>query len=141
MRSFLIKDGTPIIKWGAIPSEIYFEGKVPEGYSLAINPSPPYIILDVDVKGGKDGFQHIPPHIKEELDSHFNYPTKSGGRHYWLKYSGSKNLKNMSTKIGLDLRTNKGYVVWCLEEDVRKHLNHINNSSVFLNTFLEKYFS
>ena len=76
MRSFLIKDGSPIIKWGSIPSEIYFEGKVPKGYSLAINPSSPYMILDVDVKNGKNGFQHIPQHIKEELEHHFNYPTK-----------------------------------------------------------------
>lgn len=140
MRSFLIKDGTPIIKWGSIPSEIYFEGKVPKGYSLAINPSPPYMILDVDVKNDKNGFKYIPQHIKEELERHFNYQTKSGGRHYWIKYSGSKELKNMSTEMGLDLRTHKGFVVWYLEEDVRKYLDCINSSSIFLNTFLETHF-
>jgi len=49
MKTFLLKEKVPIVKWGNIPDETYFEGDVPEGYSLAISPSNGFIIVDVDV--------------------------------------------------------------------------------------------
>ena len=49
MKSFLLYNGkSPTVKWSMIPDEVYFEGKIPEGYSLAVCPSDPYIILDID---------------------------------------------------------------------------------------------
>lgn len=47
MKSFLIRDKKPIVKWSLVKDETYFEGDVPEGYSLAVSPSGNYIVIDV----------------------------------------------------------------------------------------------
>lgn len=139
MRSFLLKDKTPILKWGNIPEEIYFEGKVPEGYSLAVSPHTPYIILDVDNHGDVCGETNIPTELFPELNSTLNYKTKSG-KHYWFKYSGEALLVNRASGLGLDLRTHKGYVKWYLPGDIRKYIHLVKDSSLELNVFLEKLF-
>jgi len=118
MRSFLLKNGKPLVVWGLIPDHTLYEGKIPEGYDLAINPHEPYIIIDVDRHGKKDGFDYIPIEIQKELNLTFNYPTKNNGRHYWIYYTGNKTLPNKASGIGIDLRvwntsnTNGGYVKW-----------------------------
>lgn len=142
MKSFLLKGKKPICRWGKIPDNVFFEGEVPEGYSLGICPSPPYVILDIDVHEDKEnGFKHIPNNIKRILDNHFYYRTKSGGKHYWLKYSGDKHLKNKASGLGIDLRTEKGYVRWYLDHDVRKYIKSIKSTEPELNIFLEDLFS
>ena len=141
MKSFLLKNNKPIVKWGMIPDGVFFEGRVPEGYALAISPSDNYIIVDVDKKNNKNGFKNIPIMVKLELLLTLNYSTKSGGKHYWLNYSGNKPLVNRSTKLGIDLRTNKGYVKWNMDNDIRKYQHKIKKSSYFLNKWLEKLFS
>lgn len=142
MKSFLLKDKKPILKWGAVPDEIYFEGKVPEGYSLAISPHDPYIILDIDKHGEVDGFNSIPQVLFIELlNHHFSYPTKNNGLHIWLKYSGNKTLANKASGLGVDLRTSKGYVKWYLDKDIRSYIHLIKDTSPELNEWLEKLFS
>lgn len=129
-----------------LPDETYFEGVVPEGYDLAVCPSGNIVILDVDVKNGKNGFEYIPYTIKEELRKSFYYDTKSGGRHYWIEYTGDKALLNTSTKYGLDLRIGAkkgnagGYVKYHHNIDIRQCVTLIKPSSKELNEWLEKLF-
>lgn len=147
IKSFLLKDNKPITKWGLLPDNTFFEGKVPEGYKLAISPSDNIVILDVDFKNGKNGYIHIPENIKEELDLSFNYKTNSGGAHYWLCYTGSRKLMNKSTTLGLDLRigskqgNNGGYVKYNHTEDIRECLYLIKNTSPDMNSWLEDLFA
>lgn len=145
MKSFLVKDKKPIIRWGSLPDETYFEGNVPEGYSLAISPwgYDGYVIIDVDRHEDKNGFDAIPQELKGELSQTLHYPTKNNGMHYWVKYTGSLPLANKTSGLGIDLRTNKGYVVWYPKTDIRDHIKNgeIKESSERLNKWLEKLFS
>ena len=141
MKSFLLLDKKPICKWGMIPDETYFEGEIPQGYSLAICPNSPYIIVDVDRHGEIDGFENIPKHLIKELFFSLSYTTKNNGFHIWLKYTGNETLLNKSSKLGIDLRTNKGYVKWYLDKDIRSYKHLIKESSPELNVWLEKLFS
>ena len=148
MKSFLLNsENKPIVKWGLIPDGVFYEGTIPEGYSLATCPSGNIIILDVDCKNGKNGYENIPHLIQIELDNTFNYKTKSGGGHYWIAYTGDKILKNTSTKLGLDLRVSAlgsnagGYVKYHHNVDIRECTHLIKDSSEHLNKFLEKLFS
>lgn len=138
MKSFLLKDKKPLTKWGLIPDGWFFEGVVPEGYALAVCPSP-FIVLDVDIKDGKNGLENIPETVLNKLNETYNYPSKSG-RHYWIKYTGDKKLLNRSTSLGLDLRTESGYVKWYPKEDVRTITDKIINSDEELNVWLESLF-
>ena len=139
MKSFLLKDKTPICKWGMIPPETYFFGEIPKGYSLAINPHSPFIILDIDDHGNIVGINNIPKNLKKEIFLSFGYNTKSG-YHAWFKYSGNKELMNKTSGLGLDLRTSKGYVKWYLPGDIRDYIHLIKSTSPRLNKFLEKLF-
>lgn len=141
MKSFLVRDKRPIVKWGMLKDESYYEGKVPEGYSLAICPSEGYIVVDVDVSDKKNGFDNIPEHLKKELDSTLNYPTKRLGRHYWFRYSGNEILANKTSNQGIDLRTHNGYVVWYSKGDIRNKLHKIKKTSKKMNGWLEDLFS
>jgi len=147
MKSFLLKDNKPIIKWGMLPNNTFFEGNIPEGYALAVCPSGNIVILDIDKKGIKNGYEYIPMHIKVELDNTFNYKTKSGGEHCWIEYTGNKVLKNTSTEYGLDLRigakgsNSGGYVKYRHNVDIRECVHLIKPSSENLNLWLERLFS
>lgn len=142
MKSFLLKDKKPIVKWGMIKDETYFEGDVPERYGLAICPHDPYIILDIDRHGEIDGFNNIPENITKELltNEHFRYATKNNGSHIWLKYTGTKKLLNKTSGKGIDLRTCNGYVKWYLDKDIRNYIHLIKNTSLELNIWLESLF-
>ena len=149
MKTFLLKNNTPFVKWSMIPDGYYYEGQVPKGYALAVCPTnEKQIILDVDVKGGKNGFNHIPTTILKELETTFNYKTGSGGRHYFLNYTGSKLLMNTSTAKGLDLRIGKnnktgnngGYVKYNHTIDIRQCTHLIKPTSLKLNKWLERLF-
>lgn len=141
MKSFLVKGKKPIIKWGLLPDEIFFEGKTPEGYSLAVTPSKGYVVIDVDKHGDIDGYDNIPHNIKFELAQTLKYTTKNDGIHFWVKYTGTKPLGNKTSGLGIDLRTHKGYVVWYPKEDVRDVLCLVKESSAELNLWLETLFS
>jgi len=141
MKTFLLKGKRPIIKWGMLPDETYFEGNVPEGFSLAVTPSEGYVIIDVDRHGNKDGFDNIPNEILEELINTLYYNTKNEGMHFWVKYTGNKPLGNKTSGLGIDLRTHKGYVVWYPKQDIKECLHLVKDSSPKLNHWLEKLFS
>lgn len=140
MKSFLLKDKKPIVKWGQIPEGVYFEGEIPEGYGLAICPHFPYVILDVDSHDGITGMDNIPVTLLNELNLTLKYNTKNQGVHYWLKYTGEEILKNKTSGLGIDLRTHKGYVKWYLDKDIRSYINLIKPTSKELNLFLESLF-
>jgi hypothetical protein len=141
MKSFLLKGKRPIIKWGMLPNETFFEGNTPEGFSLAVTPSEGYIVVDVDRHGDEDGFQHIPFSLENELKETLNYSTKNNGSHFWFKYTGDKPLGNKSSGKSIDLRTHRGYVVWYPEVDVRSVMHLVNNTSEEMNLWLEEMFS
>ena len=141
MKSFLLNGKRPIIRWGNLPDNTFFEGKVPEGYSLAVTPSEGYVVIDVDRHGSEDGFKNIPWNIKQELDKSLHYNTKNKGAHYWLKYTGNKPLGNKTSGLSIDLRTHKGYVVWYPQQDVRYCISAVKESSKTMNRWLEELFS
>lgn len=141
MKSFLLRGKIPTLKWGNVPINCFFEGKVPDGYSLAICPSDPYVILDIDRHGDVDGFDNIPEEIKKELEKHFSYATKNNGKHVWLKYSGEIKLANKASGLGIDLRTSHGYVKWYLDGDIRDYIDQVKETSSTLNEWLEKLFN
>lgn len=147
MKSFLLNSQyRPIVKWGLIPQNCFFEGPIPEGFFLAVAPSENIVILDVDNKNNKYGYDNIPHLIQMELDKTFHYKTKSGGAHYWIEYTGNKTLLNTSTPLGLDLRIGAiegncgGYVRYQHNADIRQCIHLINKSSDKLNIWLEKLF-
>jgi hypothetical protein len=153
MRSFLLKNNKPIISWGSLPDGTLFKGEIPEGYDLAVNPHQPYIIVDVD-RHDKDGFLNIPEHLKSELESTLNYPTKNNGRHYWFYYTGDKTLINKASNLGIDLRignekysetkwVNGGYVKWHPRNEYRIEdvLWQAKETSLKMNKWLEELFS
>lgn len=140
MRSFLVRNKQPIIKWSLLPDGIMFKGEIPDNWDLAIVPGPEYIILDVDKHNGKNGFDHIPSDIYNELEKSFNYVTKNGGRHYWLKYTGDVKLPNKTSKIFCDLRNKDGYVVFYPRDDIKNHEHKIQKTSSNLNKWLEETF-
>lgn len=140
MRSFLVKNKQPLVKWGMIPDGIMYKGIIPDNFDLAIVPGPEYIIIDVDRHGDKDGFDSIPNDILTELEKSFNYDTKNNGKHYFLKYTGNVNLPNKGSGTGMDLRTEKGYVVFYPRDDFKKHEYKIKKTSKELNSWIENTF-
>ena len=155
MKSFLLKNNLPTIKFSRIPDNIFFEGSLPgPEYSLAVCPTnEKMVVVDIDCKEGKvNGYDHIPPNILEELLRSYNYETKSGGRHIFLHYTGNKLLKNCATEYSIDLRigANKetgnagGFVVYYEAQkgkDIRDHIHLIKETSNEVNLFLENLFS
>lgn len=143
MKTFLSKNKIPVCKWSSLPQETYFYGEIPKEYKLCVNPHSPYCIIDIDYnkENNKNGFNNIPKHLKKELNTHFNYDTPSGGKHIWIKYSGNKILRNATSKYYIDLRTEKGYVCWYHNRDIRDCIHLIKNSSENLNKWLEELFS
>lgn len=142
MKSFLLKGKRPIIKWGMLPDNIFFEGNVPEGYSLAVCPSGNYIVIDVDMHGDINGFDNLPIDLHEELENTLWYKTKNNGVHYWFEYTGYLPLANKASGGGIDLRTRKGYVVWYPKnKDIRECLSEIKQTSPDMNDWLEGLFS
>jgi len=150
MKTFLLKNGHPTIKWSMVPDNCFFEGTIPPGYDLAVCPTDEkQVILDVDCKNGKDGYSNIPHLIMIELQDTFGYKTKSGGAHYFMNYTGNKLLLNTSTQLGLDLRIGKnkttgnngGYVKYNHTEDIRKCMHLIKPTSNNMNVWLEKLFT
>jgi hypothetical protein len=138
MKSFLLKGKVPIIKWGNLPDNTFFRGEIPSGYSLGVSPSEGYIILDVDVKPNKSGFDNIPEKILKELSKTFNYKTKNNGQHYWLKTN--TDLPNSTSGLNIDVRTSKGYVVWYSNEDIHESMNLVNTCSDEMNIWLRSIF-
>ncbi len=122
-----------------LPDNVFFKGNIPVGMSLAICPSP-YVVVDVDVHN-VNGFENIPSDIFEELENTFHYETKSGGEHYWICYTGKKELLNKSTSLGIDLRTEKGYVRYNHSDDIQSCTKKIKKSSLKLNKWMEDLFS
>jgi hypothetical protein len=141
MKSFLLKGKRPIIKWGMLPDETYFEGTVPESFSLAVTPSEGYVVIDIDRHGNIDGEKNIPDDLRMEIFGTLNYETKNNGYHCWFKYTGNKPLGNKTSGLGIDLRTHKGYVVYYPDNDIREQLHLIKETSPRLNKWLERLFS
>lgn len=152
MKSFLLKNNIPIVKFSILPDGIFYEGELPgKEYSLAVCPTnEKMVIVDIDCKENKvNGYDNVPKNIFNELIKSYHYKTKSGGMHIFLHYTGNKTLKNTSTKFSIDLRigANKstgnagGYVRYNGLKDIRQCEHLIKPSSKILNKWLEKLFS
>lgn len=151
MKSFLLKDNKPIVKWSMVPNNTFFEGELPgKDYNLAVCPTDEkMVIVDIDCKEGKgNGYDNIPSNIFKELIQSYNYKTKSGGMHVFLRYTGDKVLLNTTSKLSIDLRIGKnkitgnngGYVRWNGGVDPRTITHLINETSPDLNLWLESLF-
>lgn len=148
MKSFLLKSNKPTVLWSLVPDNCFYVGELPgEDYALAISPgNSNIVIVDCDKKNNKDGYKFIPSNILKELEESFWYFTKSGGAHFFVKYSGNKILKNCSTQLGLDLRRGSvkgnagGYVKYNGSVPVDQIELLIKDSSEDLNIFLESLF-
>jgi len=168
MRTFLVNANKnsknykkPLINWGSLNLNTEFKGNLPNGYNLAINPTPGIIIVDVDVddEKNKNGFKNIPGYyqgnsIFEELCETYHYPTKRCGQHFWLKYTGNKNLLNSASNQSIDLRigptiinneivNNGGYAIYYPAingDNINNHLSEIKETSLMLNEWIEKLF-
>ena len=123
-----------------IPHGTFFEGNIPEGFSLAVTPSKGYVIIDVDMHGDINGFNNLPNELLNELSHTLSYDTKNNGRHYWYEYTGDSILANKASSLGIDLRTHKGYVVYYPENDIRKQMHLVKGSSLEMNNWLEELF-
>lgn len=142
MKTFLVKEKKPIIKWGMLPENTFYEGEIPDGYNLCISPSIGIVVIDVDNHGNINGFDNIPHDLRNELHESLNYKTKNKGMHFWFKYTGKKELANKTSNLGIDLRVGgKGYAVWYRNDDIRDNIHLINKSSKKLNKWLEKLFN
>lgn len=150
MRTFLLNSQhKPIIPWGMLEEGQQFIGDVPENFSLAFSPDWGTVILDIDKKGLKNGYNFIPENILKELKETFWYHTKSGGAHHVIKYTGNKILLNKSTSEGLDLRIGKnpitknngGYIRWQGNKPPQECIHLIKESSPHLNLWLENLFA
>ena len=152
MKSFLLgPNKKPVARWGQLKDNTFYEGKVPEGYSLAISPTnEKMVIVDIDCKIGKEnGYNNIPEDVFNEMLQSFHYKTKSGGMHVFLNYTGNKTLKNCATKLAIDLRIGPnektknagGYVKYHHSTDIRECIHLIKPTTPLLNEFLEKLFS
>lgn len=149
MRSFLLKKSQPVCKWGMIDEGIMYKGDIPEEFDLAVAPSPGYIIIDIDNKDSKCGYDSVPKHLIKELDTTFNYKTANNGSHHWFLYSGNKLLLNKTSGLGIDLRvgptsdSNGGYVKWHPREDElpKTAEEKALKTSKEMNKWLEKLFS
>ena len=153
MKSFLLKNGVPTIKFSMLPNSIFFEGQLPgEEYSLAVCPTNErMVVVDIDCKK-ENGYANIPEDVFAELNQSYSYKTKSGGQHTFLHYTGNVILKNTTSPCAIDLRigANKktknagGYVRYYPAEqgdDIRNHIHEIKETSPLVNEFLEKLFS
>ena len=129
-----------------LKDNIFYKGEIPENYHLAVSPSPGMVIIDIDKKNNKNGYLHIPEHLRKELNNTYWYHTKSGGAHVFVNYTGDKILKNCSTKFGIDLRISGdkyncgGYVRYNGDIRPEECIHLIKDSSKELNTWLEKLF-
>jgi len=149
MKTFLLRNNVPTIKWGQLKDNTFFEGEIPEEFDLAVHPSKNYIIVDVDRHGDKNGFSHLPEELEEELNNTFSYSTKNCGRHYWFKYTGSKTLLNKASGLGIDLRvssskrSNGGYVKWHPREmfSPKRAEKEAKETSKEMNDWIESLFS
>jgi len=159
MRTFLVNADKnsknykkPLVNWGLLRQNTFFEGSIPQGFNLAINPTYGIIVVDVDVdkEKGKNGFDNIPHRLFLELEQTYNYDTKRTGRHYYLCYSGDKELLNKASNQSIDLRigpkegNNGGYAIFYpanYGDDIRNHLNEIKETSKELNFWLESLFT
>ena len=71
--------------------------------------------------------------------STLSYPTKNNGKHLWFKYTGTDDLANKTSGLGIDLRVGcKGYVVWYPKEDLRDSMSKVKETSTTLNKWLEE---
>lgn len=141
MKSFLCINKKPNIRWTNLPDNTYYEGPIPEGYTLAVSPSEGYIVVDVDRHGDKNGFDYIPKELEPELYNTLHYPTKNNGMHFWFKYTGNVKLLNKHSIYGIDLRIGqKGYVIWYSGDDFRKYIPKIKESSEDMNKWLQELF-
>lgn len=72
------------------------------------------LILDVDVKGDRDGFDSI-DQAWLSIDETFDYDTPSGGRHFVYWAPEGKNLApstNYRGLSGVDIRAGESWVLW-----------------------------
>lgn len=66
-------------------------------------------VIDVDVKNGKDGFAELRDAGFELPDTH-SYETKSGGRHYVVRFPEGTTKSN--PVVGVDIQVGNGIAVW-----------------------------
>ncbi len=145
MKSFLCKNKKPICRWTYLKDNTFWKGSISDDYSIGVCPGKGYIVVDVDRHGDKNGFnvlKTLSSKLQDELTNTFHYPTKNNGEHFWFKYTGTKNLLNKASNVGIDLRVeNKGYVIWYSDLSIKEAIPLIKESSVEMNKWIESLFT
>jgi len=68
-------------------------------------------VLDIDVKNGKNGFDFLKDNGLE-LPETYNYETKSGGRHYLVRFPEGSIKHQPFGDAGIDVQVSNGLAVW-----------------------------
>lgn len=113
----------PMIKWGPLQkqraSDKEMEGWLRkdyfsdvEGIGLVTGPINGIVVLDIDVKKGKDGRKYI---RDKHLPQTVMVKTENGGTHYYYKYPKGQNIRSVrglyGDESGVDVKAEGGFVV------------------------------
>jgi hypothetical protein len=114
-----VNEKTPAIKWKGLQkkkqtlSEINNWPSSFSGIALITGKINNIVVLDVDVKNGKNGFKYIGDKMTNIVTPCSKTP--SGGIHYFFKYPQGENIGNVTDlygeNSGVDIRAEGGFVV------------------------------
>jgi len=68
-------------------------------------------VIDIDVKNGKNGFEFLEDNGLALPDT-YNYETKSGGRHYLVRFPEGSVKHQPFGDVGIDVQVSNGLAVW-----------------------------
>lgn len=104
----------PVTKWGKYQSRYPTQEdtekwtKYAEGFAVVTGRLSGIVILDVDCKNGKNGFDSLQG---KQLPPTPTVRTPSGGTHYYYKYPGKKVVTKQNILPGVDIRGDGGYAL------------------------------
>ena len=105
------KDGHICKSWKkeATTNETIIRNMWKENYNVAVVTGNGLMIIDVDVKNGKDGLKSIEPFL-DKFPKTFTVKTPNGGYHYWYLVNKEVPCK-VNLYDGIDIRGEGGYII------------------------------
>lgn len=105
------KDGQICKSWKkeATTNESIIRTMWKENYNVAVVTGNGLLVIDLDVKNGKDGLKSLKPFLKS-FPKTFTVKTPNGGYHYW--YLVNKDIPcKVNLYEGIDIRGEGGYII------------------------------